>query len=45
MTNLDSIKQRYHFANKGLYIQSYDLSSSHVQMWESDHKEDWTPKN
>ena len=35
MTNLDSIfikKQRHHFANKGLYSQSYDFSSSHVGM-------------
>ena len=23
----------------------YGLSSSHVQMWELDHKEDWVPKN
>ena len=42
MTNLDSTlksrdkprecikKQRYHFANKGLYSQSYSFSSSHV---------------
>ena len=33
MTNLDGIKkQRHHFANKGLYSQSYGFSSSHVQM-------------
>ena len=25
--------------------QSYVFSSSHVQMWELDHKEGWTPKN
>ena len=25
-------KQRHHFANKGLYSQSYGFSSSHVQM-------------
>ena len=32
--NLDSVlkKQRHHFDNKGLYSQSYDLSSSHVWM-------------
>ena len=31
MTNLDSIKtQRYHFAYKGPYSQSYGFSSSHV---------------
>jgi len=31
-------KQRHHFANKGLYSQSYGFSSSHVQIWELDHK-------
>ena len=38
-------KQRHYFANKGLHSQSYGFSSSHVQMWELDHKEGWTPKN
>ena len=38
-------KQRHHFANKGTYSQSYGFSSSHVWMWESDHKEGWTLKN
>ena len=33
------------FANKGPCGQSYDFSSSHVQMWELDHKEGWVPKN
>ena len=32
-------KQRHHFADKGLYNQSYGFSSSHVQVWELDHKE------
>ena len=34
MTNLrQHIKnQRHHFADKGLYIQSYGFSSSHIQM-------------
>ena len=46
MTNLDSIKkQRHHFANKGLYSQSYGFSSTHIQIWELDHKEGWAPKN
>ena len=27
------------------YSQSYVFSSSHVQMWELDQKEGWTPKN
>ena len=38
-------KWRHHFANKGLYNQSYDFSSSHVWMWKLDHKEGWAPKN
>ena len=38
-------KQRPHFADKGLYSQSYDFSSSHVWMWELYHKEGWAPKN
>ena len=38
-------KQRYHFADKGPYSQSYDFSSSQVQMWELDHREGWAPKN
>ena len=37
--------QRHHFADKGLYGQGYGFSSSHVQMWESDHKEAWELKN
>ena len=38
-------KQRYHFADKSLYSQGYGLSSSHVRMWELDHKEDWALNN
>ena len=47
MTNLDSIlkKQRHYFANKGRYSQSYGFSSSHIWMWELDHKESWVLKN
>ena len=41
MTNLN----RHHFAGKGPYSQSYGFSSSHVQMWELDHKEGWVLKN
>ena len=37
-------KQKHHFADKGPYSQSYGFSSSHVWMWELDHK-DWAPKN
>ena len=39
------LKQRHHFADKGLYSQSYGFSSSRVWMWELDHKEGWAPKN
>ena len=37
-------KKRCHFANKGLYSQSYGFSSGHVWMWELDHKEGWVLK-
>ena len=40
-----SKKQRHYFANKGLSSQSYGFSSSHIWMWEVDHKENWVPKN
>jgi len=33
-----------HFADKGLYSQSYGFPSSHAQMWELDHKEGWAPR-
>ena len=36
---------RHHFADKGLYSQNYGFSSSHVGMWEWEHKESWLPKN
>ena len=39
MPNLDSI------LNKSLYSQNYGFSSSHVQIWELDHKEGWMLKN
>jgi len=47
MTILDIIlkKQKYYFANKGSSSQSYGFSSSHVWVWELDHKEGWVPKN
>ena len=38
-------KQRHHFSNKGPYSQIYGFSSSHIPMWELDHKEGWAPKN
>ena len=45
MTNVDSIlKSRHYFANKGPFSQGYGFSSSHVWMWELDHKESWALK-
>ena len=38
-------KQRHHFVDKVLYSQSYNSSSSHVWMWELDHKKVWAPNN
>ena len=38
-------KQRYHFAGKCPYSQTYGFSSSHIWMWEMDNKEGWAPKN
>ena len=32
-------------ANKSPSSQSYGFSSSHIRMWELDHKESWVPKN
>ena len=38
-------KQRHHFANKDACSQNYDLSSTHIRMWQLDHKEGWALKN
>ena len=38
-------KQRYHFADTCPYSQCYGFSSSHVRMWELNHKEGWMLKN
>ena len=38
-------KQRCYFASKGPSSQSYGFSSSHVWMWELDHKQSWVLKN
>ena len=40
VANLDSVLK-----SRDVYSQSYGFSSSHVQMWELDHKESWKPKN
>ena len=46
MTNLDSIlKSRDITLLTEVCIIKADFSSSHVQMWELDHKEGWEPKN
>ena len=37
-------KQSFHLADKGPYSQTHGFSSSHVQMWDLDHKEGWVPK-
>ena len=37
-------KQRHHSADKDLYSQSYGFSSSHMWIWELDHKEGWAVK-
>ena len=37
--------QKHYFADKDPYSQSYGFTSSHVWMWEFDHKEGWVPKN
>ena len=45
MTNLDRVlKSRHPFANKGPHSQSCGFSSSHVRMWELDHKEGLSTK-
>ena len=43
MTKLDTALKSRH--SKGLSSQSYGFSTSHVWMWEVDHKEGWAPKN
>ena len=47
MRKFDSIlkKQRHHFDEKCPYSQNYDFSSSHVWMWELDHKKGWAVKH
>ena len=36
---------KHHLNDKAPCSQSYGFSSSHVRMWELDHKEGWAPKN
>ena len=38
-------KQRHYFASKCPSSQGYCFSSSHVWIWELNHKESWVPKN
>ena len=45
MTSLDSILKNRNITDKSSCSQSYSFSSSHVWMWELDHKESWEPKN
>ena len=37
--------KRHEFAHKGPSSQSYGFSSSHIWMWELDHKLGWVPMN
>ena len=45
MTNLDSILKGRDVADKGPSSQNYGFSSSHVWVWELDHKEGWEVKD
>ena len=46
MTNLDSLlKSQTLLCQQGPSCQSYGFSSSHIGMWELDHKESWVTKN
>ena len=47
MTNLDSILKRRDITlpTKACRVKAMVFPSSHVQMWELDHKECWAPKN
>ena len=47
VTNLDSILKSRDITlpTKGHTVKSYGFSSSHVRIWELDHKEGWAPKN
>ena len=47
MTNLDNILKSRDITlpTKVRYSQSYVFSSSHVRMWDSDHKKGWVLKN
>ena len=45
MTNLNSILKSRDITLQGSYSQSYGFSSSHVWIWELDHKEGWMPNN
>ena len=39
------LKSKHHFADKGLYSQTYGFLSSHIQLSDLDHKEGRVPKN
>ena len=45
MTNLDRVLKSRYIANKSASSQSYVSFSSHVWMWELEHKEGWVPNN
>ena len=45
MTNLNSVLKSRDITLPTKYSQSYGFSSSHVWMWQLDHKEGWAQKN
>ena len=46
ITNLNIVlKSRHHLVNKCVYSQSSGFASSHMWIWELDHKEGWVLKN
>ena len=46
MTNLDSVNSRnITLPTKVFIVKTMDFSSSHVSIWELDHKESWALKN
>ena len=45
VTNWDSVFKSREITDKSPNSQSYGFSSSHVWIWELDHKDRWAPKN
>ena len=45
INNNNNEKQKHYFTNKSPSSPSYGSSSSHVRMWELEHREGWVLKN